>query len=167
MMVKKTTKALSAMFVALSAALLLTMSMSVVYATASIPVNGTWYTTIPGSAITEQAGKSDNYIVTISDYTQAWTGDISGTTSYDGRWITHVGNPTWVNSRGHYTIEATVFGKSGTLYIEGVTNSGNPQPSTWRIVGGTDELANLHGEGTFVGPVAGVYTYTGQVHFDP
>jgi hypothetical protein len=170
----KRTKALSAMFVALAAALLFSMSMSVAYATKPMPVSGTFGQTAAGSSTAWQAGESDNHIVTFSGVTIAWTGDISGTASYDGRWVIHnYGDPmnAWVNSIGLYTIEATVDGKSGTLYIEGLGNSGNPQPSTWRIIRGTDELANLHGQGTFEPNLATPnpfdYLYSGNVHFDP
>ncbi len=175
-MIKKRTMAFSAMFVALLAALLLTMSMSVAYATKPIPVSGIFSVTKGVGSITYwQAGESDNHIWTLSDYTTTWTGDISGIGTYDGRWVTHNYGPPagdeWVNSRGSYTIAATVDGKSGTLYIEGVGNSGNPQPSTWRIIGGTDELANLHGQGTFepnlATPSPYDYLYSGDVHFDP
>lgn len=173
-MVKKRTKALSAMFVALAAVLLFSMSMSVAYATKPIPVSGTFKQTAAGSSTSWHAGKSDNVILTLSGVTFKWEGDISGIGTYDGRWVIHnYGDSAnvWVNSIGYYTIAATVDGKSGTLYIEGVGNSGNPQPSTWRIIGGTDELANLHGQGTFepnlATPSPFDYLYSGYVHFDP
>jgi hypothetical protein len=174
---KKRIKAFSAMFVGLAALLLLSMSISVTYATKPIPVSGSFFTTAgTGSTTAEQAGKSDNGIVTISDVTVTWTGGIAGTGLFNARWVAHnVGLPLgdeWFNTRGHYAIDATVDDKSGTLYIEACSNSGNPQAlRTWRIVGGTDELANIHGQGTFVPdlstPSLNDYLYSGDVHFDP
>jgi len=177
-MIKERTKAFSAIFVALAAALLLTMSMSVAYATKPIPVSGIFSATkgVSGSIAYWQAGESDNHIWTLSDYTTTWTGGISGIGTYDGRWVFHNYGPPagdeWVNSRGSYTIAATVAGKSGTLYIEAGSNSKTPDtPRLWRIIGGTDELANLHGQGTFepnlATPSPYDYLYSGYVHFDP
>jgi hypothetical protein len=38
----------------------------------------------------------------------------------------------------------------------------------WRILKGTGELANLHGQGTWAAVTPPlVYSYEGQVHFDP
>jgi hypothetical protein len=173
----KRTKAFSAMFVCLAAVLLLSMSISIAYATKPIPVSGSFFTT-PGTGSTtqEKAGESDNYIVTFSGVTVTWTGDVAGTGSWNARWVAHnIALPLgdeWYNTKGHYAIDATVDDKSGTLYIEACSNSGNPQaPRTWRIVGSTDELANIHGQGIFVPdlstPSANDYLYSGEVHFDP
>lgn len=66
----------------------------------------------------------------------------------------------------------SVLGRSGTLTIriqatirpvEGVVG-------TWTILGGTGELADLHGQGSVTaGPALPVVIvdYSGQVHFDP
>jgi hypothetical protein len=117
----------------------------------------------------EMAGESDNGIVApVSDI--VFAGDITGTGIYSGRWVMHnIGDPQsiWVNAKGNYEIEATVDGKSGTLYLKACSKSGSGKPSTWRIVGGTEELEGLHGQGTFTAVDLFNYNYVGQVHFDP
>lgn len=159
------------------AAALLALPMSAAYATKPMPVSGMFMLTDTGSTppIIRQAGESDNQIWVLSGATFVWTGDIEGTCSWEGRWVMHnFGDPEKqrTNTQGHYTIEATVDGEEGTLYIEArATGGARPRPHNWVIIGGTGELANLHGRGTFVDNLATPnpfdYLYSGQVHFDP
>jgi hypothetical protein len=172
MMVKKRTKALSAMFVALSAALLLTMSMSVAYAIKPEIVEGTFTSTFTFHAAS-RAGESDNVIANLS-VNAVWSGDIQGSSTSDSRWVYHYLPPPWVggtgalNAHGYNTMDATVDSKSGILFIgiEGRRDAGGAFSGTWVIIGGTDDLANLHGQGTWE-QTGSVSAYTGQIHWDP
>jgi hypothetical protein len=170
--VKEMNRKVLVIAVALMAVAMIALPISAVSATKPMPVSGT-FTMFPGVISENNAGNSDNSIWTFEDLPVIFDGGIIGTGSYDGRWVVHnYDDPLalWVNSKGHYEIEATVDGKSGTLYIEAGSNSGHPttlKPAKWRIIGGTGELANLHGQGTFIGETIFLYVYTGQVHFDP
>jgi hypothetical protein len=75
---------------------------------------------------------------------------------------------------GHYkgivTLTGTVLGEEGTLEILFVgTSPGDIAywTGTWRILSGTDDLANLHGQGTFESNDLMDIHYEGKVHFDP
>lgn len=167
-MIGERRKVLSAILVTLTGALLLTMSMSVAYATPPTIISG--QIIITGATIydTRQAGNSDNVLVNLSLRTR-FTGGISGSSTSESRWVRHdVGSPDpWTNAHGVNTISpATVMGKTGTLLwmLNGIT----PEGGTWVIISGTGDLANLHGQGTW-SPSANpnVMNYEGQVHFDP
>jgi hypothetical protein len=54
---------------------------------------------------------------------------------------------------------------AGELYEGELVISGGSR--NWRIVGGTGELANIHGQGTQGGAGPGGIAYEGYVHFDP
>ena len=156
--------------VALMAVVTVTLPVSLVSATKPLPVSFS-VTIIPSGppAAPKMAGNSDNGFVT-PESDIFLTGGISGTGTYSGRWVIHnSGDPenVFVTSKGRYEIEATVDDKSGTLYFKACTKTGSGKPSTWRIVGGTGELAGLHGQGTFTAVDLFNYNYVGQVHFDP
>lgn len=68
------------------------------------------------------------------------------------------------------TVTVDTVSRSGTLTIKMVgTSPGDIADwnGTWRIIGGTGELANLHGNGVFWNNGLLHVHYEGQVHFDP
>jgi len=170
MMVKKRTKALSAIFVALAAALLLLMSISVAYATKPIPVSGKII--IMGFSVSsaDMAGQSDNAIVYLS-LNGMFTGSIAGSYTSESRWVYHnyQQSDQWISVHAVDTISATITIDSvqytGTLFF--MLNGKGAEGGNWVIIGGTGDLANLHGQGTYT-PVSGnVQNYEGQIQFDP
>ncbi len=72
--------------------------------------------------------------------------------------------------RGNVTFDGFVDGKEGTLeflfvgFSPGALDDWN---GTWRILGGTGELANLHGQGVFWSNGLMDVHYEGQIHFAP
>jgi hypothetical protein len=152
--------------IALMAVTTLSTTISVVFATKPTHVEGTWKIDT-GTVYKDPAGNSDTLIETHEDIITL-TGDIEGTGDYDRRLVFHNYSPSppWqVTQQGLITIDATVGGMSGTLYIRTVANSQKLIDGEWTIIGGTEGLVNLHGQGTFdhTSPVA--FTYEGQVHF--
>lgn len=150
-------------FLALSVVLLVTPYIGMVYATSSTTVSGNIVLVgvIPVEVITK--GKSDNQVM-IMDLTEDWQGGIEGISTTLAVWMIHGGYETGLNVHEKLAFEtATVMGKSGSLLLE--LNIKAPD-GHWTIIGGTDELANLHGQGT-LSLAAMPYTYEGQVHFDP
>ena len=169
-MIKNRTKALSAIFVVLAAALLLTMSISVAYATTPIPVSGFIIVQSITGIASNPAGNSDNAIATLSLH-GLFTGGISGSYASESRWVSHnTGTPDlWRNAHGVNIISpATVMGETGTLTFLIIGKTGTETGGNWVIVGGTDGLAGLYGQGTF-SPTDNsfIVSYEGQVHFDP
>jgi hypothetical protein len=167
-MVKKRTKMFTTIFVALAVALLFSMSMSVAHATKPIPVEGQIIIQGYTSMVPNPSGESDNSIITLSLY-GVFVGDIAGSYTSESLWVRHnVGAPdVWTNVHAVDTISpATVMDKTGTLTF--MLNGKTGQEGNWVIVGGTGELANLRGQGTY-SPGANPVTvnYEGQVHFDP
>jgi len=174
-MVKKITKILSAIFVALAVALPILMSISVAYATT--PVQVTW-TAIPTGLIVKDvkiAGNSDNVFLDLS-LSALCIGDMSGTYTSDSHWIVqnwvtgtpllNQPGPIYIHAIDYFTV--TFDGKSGTLAI--LTNhvyypSLKSSEGTWIIISGTGALSNLHGQGT-TSMTGGPTIWTGQVHFD-
>jgi len=156
--------------VALMAAALLSISLPLACATKPVDVN--FKRIMTGTSIEgRQAGKSDNIILNIAA-THLFTGDIAGTGAADARWIFHNYPNGPINVHAVETISSvTVMGepKSGTLtirfdFIRDPT-AGTVE-GTWVIIGGTDDLAKLHGQGTMFGPMMDA-SFSGQVHFDP
>jgi len=94
-----------------------------------------------------------------------WTGDISGNTYGEHRWVAHANGITNVHVDLTFSsVTAMGESKSGTLsvlFIGKITGPGVGE-GTWRIVGGTEDLSNLHGGGTW-----SPGQYVGQIHFDP
>jgi len=159
-------KVLVTAVILMAVALLTTIGMA--RATPPTQISGKVW--ILGATVYEvrQAGESDNRLINLS-LRGKFTGDIMGNYTSESRWVVHdVGTPdAWTNFRGVSTTSpATVMGKTGTLLwlLKGVSEKGG----TWVIIGGTGDLANLHGQGTY-SPTANpnVVNYEGQVHFDP
>ena len=158
---------ISAIFVAFAIVVLLSISISVVYATKPIPVSGSINVTGGTVYSIDRAGESDNSVTYLS-LKGMFTGDIAGAYTSESRWVNHnVDTPSelWRNVHAVDTISpATVNGKTGTLYL--ILDSG-PGGGSWVIIGGTGDLAGLHGHGTATPAGGGVVNYEGYIHFDP
>jgi hypothetical protein len=160
-------KKASVLVVGLLTVALLATTILDVSATESLFVSGSW-TITPVAADVKVAGNSNIQILTSENPGPiALVGGISGTGVYDRRLTLHFTPIFFVTQQGVIALEATVDGRSGTLYIKTVANSGKSPDGEWSIKGGTDDLANLHGQGTFIHVTPVLFTYEGQVHFDP
>ena len=85
-------------------------------------------------------------------------------------WVPPLGGPdTTVNIHEKINFESvTVLDKTGSLTLA-VCLGGSKGVFHWTIIDGTEELANLHGNGLYwlYDRDTGLYLYEGQVHFDP
>jgi len=140
---------------------LLALPMSTVFAEKPIPVSGTF----SAGVIPVPVKFAGNNIIFEHSGVGAWDGDISGTTFGEHRWVAHANGITNVHVELTFS-SVTVMGesKSGTLsmlFLGKITGPGIGE-GTWRIIGGTGELASLHGAGTW-----SPGQYQGQIHFDP
>ncbi len=138
----------------------LTLLVSCVYATAPIPVSGGF----SASVIPIPVKFAGNNIIFEHSGVGEWTGDISGATVANHRWVMHTATGV---ANVHVEVvfsSATVLGESGglTILFLGKTTGPGVGSGTWRIIGGTGGLANLNGGGTW-----GPGQYEGTVHFDP
>ena len=87
----------------------------------------------------------------------------------DGLEVTRTAADGTFTLRADVAFTGTVAGVPGTL-TQRFQGTGNPVSFQGQIetLGGTGELANLHGQGTFVGSsTTGVGTYVFHYHFDP
>ena len=158
-------------FVCLIIIALLALSISTAYAKKPTFVSGTQMITnfIPLGDVPK--GKSDN-ILSVSMLEVAWSGDIDGVAEYEGILMIHSLDPVAINihEKIHFD-EVTVLGAEGSLTLQVSANLGRGVDAgfRWTVIDGTDELANLHGSGTYwlADPVNGIYDYEGYVHFDP
>lgn len=166
-MLRKRTKVMSAIALALGIVLLLSLSMSVVYATTPIPISGS--INITGATFQVDRKGESNISVTEISLGGFFVGGIAGPYISESRWVNHnVETPLelWRNVHAVDTISpATVMGKTGTLYF--MLDSSGPGGGSWVIIGGTDDLAGLHGRGTTSPGGGGVVNFEGQIHFDP
>jgi hypothetical protein len=158
---------------ALAAVLLAVPYIGIVHAKPSTAVRGAIIVTgyVPLEILPK--GQSGN-VVMKGMLTVMFVGDIAGTTNYEAFWMIRYDGElaTGANMHEKITFEtATVLGKSGSLTIEANMGSNRPSDAAWHwtILGGTGELANLHGHGTWAPENPGdvVEFYEGQVHFDP
>ena len=134
---------------------------------ASAPATGTGGFTPAGPPVTISTRSADgNTIVTqIQQFTD--TGVISGTETDTVTFTFHADGTFTLRADVAFT--GTVAGVPGTL-TQRFQGTGNPVSFQGQIetLGGTGELANLHGQGTFVGSsTTGVGTYVFHYHFDP
>jgi hypothetical protein len=70
---------------------------------------------------------------------------------------------------GKTVFTGTVDGHSGTcviMWVGNTKNEGGYWDLRWKIISGTDGLANLHGQGTCWG-FGTTVKMTGKIHFDP
>jgi hypothetical protein len=159
--------------VALTAVLLAIPYIGMAHAKPSTAVSGAIYITgyAPLEILTK--GQSGNVVMKVM-LTVAFLGDISGTATYEAFWMIRNDGELVTGANMHEKIAfetASVLGKSGSLTLEANMGSNRPSDAAWHwtILGGTGELANLHGHGTWAPENPGdvVEFYEGQVHFNP
>lgn len=156
-------------------ALTVALTLAVVPVSAGQPptATGTWdyYLTAPPEVRT--AGP--NVFIYGQDHGD-WTGTFTGYTDEDFVVICHP-KRGFSFYKGDLTFHGTVRDASGvqhqgtmTLKTRGkqYSDTCDPSPALWNghwvITGGTEGLANVHGQGTFDGPSLHL-NYEGQVHF--
>ncbi len=145
-------------------------SVAVVGATAPQAISGDWqFASV--TPISAQLTDDGNCIIELA-YTQNYQGDLVGSVTGQVR-IVHLGpcdQPAAEVFHTEGTYQGIVAGASGTFDFQGEGNAdaqGNVQ-AQFVILGGTEGLANLHGQLTLTGNlVAGSGTYSGDIHFDP
>jgi hypothetical protein len=103
-----------------------------------------------------------------------WTGTFEGTSTEDGKVVIHCSGSWSFNAIVSFV--GAVNGQSGTLRmsVEGSRPDGESEwYGRWVILGGTEDLATLQGQGTWWGPgspgepIWGDIYYEGNVHFEP
>jgi len=138
-----------------------------IHATKATPAGGTWVYT-PSPISTRWAGS--NFIVDGQE-DSIWTGTFVGT-SYDTFTVVKhdaypdPNFPRFVNVIGVINFVGKVGDIEGTLEILFVGVKWEEWRGTWVILGGTGDLENLRGRGTWYGP-GGNLLYDGKIHFDP
>jgi hypothetical protein len=173
----KKAKILSATIVALMISVILGTSVSLAQGTPSTDVSGKFKATpISGSTIIRDAGTN---LFIYREANGLWTGGISGTTHGHQNIISHGWNglqpPASTIEWSTLKIEifmasALVDGKTGslTLQIVGKGYADGTNIGTWKIMSGTGDLENLHGQGSWwKAPTDLESSYGGQIHFDP
>ena len=138
-----------------------TLAVSEVYATSPTTVNGILTVNMDYVHVNRQSGKSDNVFGTFVG-TQYWEGAIEGLCVHEG--FMKMGVNGWMH--GTYTFESVTVTVGSVVATGGLTILGW-QHGLWRIIEGTGELANLHGQGSGEYIEGVQYSYTGQLHFDP
>jgi hypothetical protein len=154
----------------LFAAVMLTLSISVTFASQPSEISTQYYAVMPTPQSPpppfvemglQPIGESGNLMVTWTDLPVVfYGGEISGTGFYNGH--TLLGSEgEIIASHGVITLfDATVDEKTGDLTIVmGVDH--------WRIIDGTGELTEIHGGGTSEdSETLGIYIIQGFIHFD-
>jgi hypothetical protein len=157
----------------LAVVLLATPYIGMAHAKPSTTVSGT-IAVLSGFPTIKPVGGANNEIW-IMDLAEEWFGDIAGVgVTPESIWVWHHSFPPMIGP--DYTInihekltfhDAMVLGESGDLFMEVILKADITGGSGhWTILGGTEGLANLHGQGTLSLSTT-PYSYTGQVHFDP
>ena len=145
----------------------LLMFLPTVCATRPTTVSGTFDYTFE---ITSERWINGHYIFEATEW-ETWEGDFQGTaiSFFTVVWFNYPDGPLFVWLRGTFT--GTVLGKAGTMTFRLV--GWRPLPDDWSglwvITSGTDELANLRGQGIWGGPGFDApgpdIWYSGRVHF--
>ncbi len=146
----------------------LVSSVSVVGASDSQPVNGTWQiSSIISSSVQPVAG---NCIIELVD-TVDFQGDLVGTSTQHTR-IMHMGacdQPAAEVFQSQGTFQGTVANVSGTFdfQLQGSADAQGHVQGPLVVLTGTGGLTNLRGRITLTGqlPIGG--TYSGDIHFEP
>jgi hypothetical protein len=163
-----------AIIVGLMTIAMLALPMSMVYAKNEkndkfTAVSGTIYLLYDGT--NEMKYPDNNFIWSQPDCTTMWTEGIiaGGTCDFTLIFI----KPVWdgiaivdyQTSVVHevYTLTDPII--DGTLYTGELTIGGDND--YWRILGGTEDLANVHGQGTKSGIDPLTVEYEGWIHFGP
>jgi hypothetical protein len=134
---------------------------------------GDWTYVVDPSGITfREAGNS---LFISATEVSTFTGTFVGTSADEFVVVCHQKGPDSVMNFVKGTVEFTgeVAGRAGdlTMKFRGKQDSTTCNPSgaiwygTWVILGGTGELADLHGNGEWSGPSFDL-DYTGHIHFD-
>ncbi len=132
------------------------------------------FTYLPLGCKEERWANDNQFFYDCADTGDWYQGDFSGTSTeeYDVVLFGSQGNFVYEYAfyKGTVTFTGTVAGRTGSLVIKMVGTSPGDVANwtgTWRIISGTGELANLHGNGvTWNNGLMDVH-YEGQVHFDP
>ena len=155
---------------------MIALPMSTVSGNKPTTITGTWRAA-GGTQIspTKIAGANKfTYFQVTGEYL---TGPLEGDFIHNITTTTHYGEPeqlppakfSWKMER---IFTGSVNDNQGTLLIhlraKGI-RGGAPGTlkGTWVIISGTDDLANLHGRGTFTNLGGGQFSYEGQIHFEP
>ena len=157
-------KKLSALLVCL-VALLPVLMIPAVQATPPQTAEGEWtYELNFDPIITKVAGGNT---FKYGEETGTWTGTFVGTSFDFFELVVHPAG--FVTCQGQINFEGSVNGKTGTMVILFVGKKNLDAglwSGKWVILGGTSELAHLHGQGTWEGPSFDL-DYSGQIHFKP
>ena len=138
-----------------------------VLATPPEPVSGSFDYTYSVLGMREADGNAFIYAEEWED----WTGDFEGSAHAYFTVMAHKSG--WKNVQLLTTFTGTVDFKSGTLVLRlfGKKPLDGEWYGQWVILSGTDELANLRGQGTWGGPGFGApgpdIWYKGKIHFEP
>ena len=124
----------------------------------------------------EERWANDNQFLSDCHDVGIWKGDFVGdsTEVYEVIFFGSEGDFEFDHAfyKGIVTFDGTVEGKTGkvTFMMQGIS----PKPGdvaywtgTWRIMGGTGELANIHGNGVIYSNGLLDVHYEGQIHFSP
>ncbi len=154
-------------------AVALTLAAVPVSAGPPAPVSGTWDYALTGPPEVRVAGP--NVFIYGQDRGE-WGGSFDGYTEEEFVVVCHP-NAGFSFYKGEMTFYGTVADESGVEY-EGTmvlkangtqySDTCDPSPAEWEgqwvIIGGTEDLSNVHGQGTFHGPSFHLL-YEGQIHF--
>ena len=167
-------KKILGVFVSLLIVAMLALPMSMVYAKNEkndkfIAVSGVLYLFYDGT--NEYLLPDDNFIWSQPDCTTMWTGGIiaGGTIDFTLTFI----KPVWdgitvVDYQTSLVREVSTLTDpiiDGTPYTGELTIGGDKD--YWRILSGTEDLANVHGQGTKYGTDPFTVEYEGWIHFGP
>lgn len=151
--------------------MLVFMQSTPVAASTPADVSGTLYY-IPSLAGEPKIAGGNTFLDTTED--SRWEGSFVGVSFDECNVVIHRSGSWAYNAIAYF--EGSVDGRTGELTLR--LNGSRPDAFSdwegqWVILGGTEGLANLHGQGIFYGPGSpgfgeeGAVTYEGQVHFDP
>ena len=147
----------------------LVSSMSVVGATASQAVSGTWQLASIISASAQPVG--ENCIIELVD-TASFQGDLVGTSTQHTR-IMHFGpcdQPAAEVFQSQGTFTGTVAGASGTFdfILRGKADAQGNVQGQLVILTGTGSLVSLHGQMSLTGTLPTLLDgiYSGDIHFE-
>ena len=129
-------------------------------------MSGVWSWTVP-HVYEEKVAGGNWFMYAVEDDT--FTGDFLGSGWGDFKIALHI-RKGFMTGDGRTEFTGTVDGKEGTLVIQWAGNTKNDEGwwwFEWIILSGTDELANLRGQGTAWGPGPEGVDYSGEIHFAP
>lgn len=150
--------------------LLFTLS-TVVYGGPPEDANGLWQ--YQPFIVDVREGGCNTFLTTFEN--GIWSGTFAGASTEDGKVVIHCSGSWSYNAIVSFQ-HVTVDGKAGALEMSVVgkrPDASSDWTGSWVILGGTDDLATLRGQGTWWGPGApgvgewGNIDYSGNVHFEP